>query len=48
MMSIVGRTVLINSSLSNSPIYHISIYLLPKTIIAKMDKVGRKFFRWWY
>jgi hypothetical protein len=48
MMSIAGRTVLINSSLSSSPIYHMSIYLLPKTIIAKMDKVGRKFFRWWY
>jgi len=44
MMSIAGRTVLINSSLSNSPIYHMSIYLLPKTIIARMDKVRRKFF----
>ena len=44
MMSIAGRTVLINSSLSNSPIYRMSIYLLPKTIIARMDKVRRKFF----
>ena len=43
-MSIARRTILINSSLSNSPIYHMSIYLLPKTIIDRLDRVRRKFF----
>jgi hypothetical protein len=31
-MSIAGRTTLINSSLSNTIIYHMSMYLLPKTV----------------
>jgi hypothetical protein len=31
-MSIAGRTTLINSSLTSSAIYHMSMYLLPKTI----------------
>jgi hypothetical protein len=44
MMSIARRTILINSSLSNSPIYHMSIYPLPKTIIDRLDRVRRKFF----
>jgi hypothetical protein len=39
-----GRTILINSSLSNSTIYHMSMFLLPKTILYKMDKGRRKFF----
>lgn len=43
-MSIVGRTTLINSSLNNAPIYHMSIYLLPKSIIYKLDKIRRRFF----
>lgn len=43
-MSIAGRTTLINSSLSNAPIYHMSIYLLPKTIIKSLDKIRRTFF----
>ena len=49
-MSIAGRSVLINSSLSNSPIYHMSIYLLPKIIIDRLDEVRRTFFlaRWGY
>lgn len=36
--TIAGRSTLISSSLNNTPIYHMSIYLLPKTIIHKMDK----------
>ena len=40
-LSIAGRTTLINSSLSNSFIYHMSIYILPKTIVAKLDKQRR-------
>jgi hypothetical protein len=43
-MSIVGRTTLINSNLNNAPIYHMSIYLLPKSIIYKLDKIRRRFF----
>jgi hypothetical protein len=43
-MSIAGRTTLINSSLNNTQIYHMSIYLLSKTIIDKLDKTRRAFF----
>lgn len=43
-MSIVGRSTLISSSLNNAPIYHMSIYLLPKTVIKELDKVRRTFF----
>jgi hypothetical protein len=37
-MSIAGRTTLINSSLTSSTIYHMSMYLLPKTITKRLDK----------
>jgi len=43
-LSIAGRTTLINSSLSSSFIYHMSIYLLPKTIVESLDKQIRTFF----
>jgi hypothetical protein len=43
-LSIAGRTNLINSSLSNTSIYHMSMYLLPKTVIKNMDKSRRMFF----
>jgi hypothetical protein len=36
--------VLINFSLSNTAIYHMSIFLLPKIVIKRMDKHRRKFF----
>lgn len=42
-MSIDGRSTLISSSLNNAPIYQMSIYLLPKTIVKKMDQI-RTFF----
>lgn len=45
-MSIAGRSTLIGSSLNNSPIYHVSIYLLPKSITNNLDKIRRKFFFW--
>jgi hypothetical protein len=44
-MSIAARTILINSSLSNAPIYQMSIYLLLKTIVNRLDKMRRTFFR---
>lgn len=43
-MSIAGRSTLISSSLNNAPIYHMSIYLLPKTILNRLDKIRRSFF----
>jgi hypothetical protein len=43
-MSIAGRSTLIASSLNNAPTYHMSIYLLPKTVIHELDKVRRIFF----
>jgi len=35
---------MINSSLSNSFIYHMSMYLLPKTTTDKLDKQRSTFF----
>lgn len=43
-MSIAGRTTLINSSLTSTFIYHMSMYMLPKTIIKELDKQRRRFF----
>ena len=43
-MSIAGRVTLINSSLSNALIYHMSMFLLPKTIVKNLDKQRRRFF----
>ena len=42
-LSIAGRIVLINSSLSSTFIYHMSMYLLPKTISHSLDKQRRRF-----
>ena len=43
-LSIAGRTTLINSSLSSTFIYHMSMYLLPKSTTEKLDKQRRTFF----
>jgi len=43
-LSIAGRSTLISSSVNNTPIYHMAIYLLPKTVIKELDKVRRTFF----
>jgi hypothetical protein len=42
-MSYGGRYVLINSSLSNTPIHHMSMFMVPKNVL-KMEKMRRKFF----
>jgi hypothetical protein len=42
--SIGGRFSLIQSSLSSTLIYHISMYLSPLTNLEKMTKIIRKFF----
>jgi hypothetical protein len=43
-MSIAGRTTMINSSLSSTTIYHMFVYLLPKTVTCELDKQRRTFF----
>jgi hypothetical protein len=43
-MSYGSRTILINASLTNSSIYHMSMFLLPKTNIKNLDKPRRKIF----
>lgn len=43
-MSIAGRTTLINSSLSNSFICHMSMYWLPQTTVTALDRQRRSFF----
>jgi len=43
-LSIAGRSTLISASLNNSPIYHMSVYLLPKSTINSLDKIRRTFF----
>ena len=43
-LSIAVRTTLIDSSLSSSFIYHMSLYLLPKSTTDLLDKQRRTFF----
>jgi len=43
-MSIARRKNLIDYSLSNASLYQMSIYLVPKTITYKLDKIRRTFF----
>jgi hypothetical protein len=43
VLSIAGRITLINACLSNTHIYHMSMYLLPKTVIKKLDMKRRRF-----
>jgi hypothetical protein len=43
-LSIEGRFVLIRTILSSTTVYHMYMFLLPKTIIHKMQKIRRRFF----
>ena len=43
-LSIAGRSTLISASLNNSSVYHMSVYLLPKSTIKCLDKTRRTFF----
>ena len=43
-LSIGGRATLINFCLSSIPIYCMSMYLIPKTVIKSMDKIRKRFF----
>jgi mannosylglycoprotein endo-beta-mannosidase len=41
-LSFGGKLILINLSLSSIPTYYMSMYLLPKTILKKMDRTRKK------
>jgi hypothetical protein len=43
-LSYGGRLILLNACLSNMPTYAMSMYMLPKTVIKKMDVTRKKFF----
>jgi mannosylglycoprotein endo-beta-mannosidase len=43
-LSLGGRLILLNSSLSSIPTYYMSMHLLPKTILKRMDRTRKKFF----
>jgi mannosylglycoprotein endo-beta-mannosidase len=45
-----GRLTLINACLSSIPTYAMSMYMLPKTMIKKIDRIRKRFFlaRWKY
>jgi len=43
VLSLGGRLTLLNACLSNIPIYSMSMYLLPKTILKKLIASGKDF-----
>jgi hypothetical protein len=43
-LSMGGRSILINSSLSNLVTYHMSMFFMPLTTIKRMDRARKKFF----
>jgi hypothetical protein len=43
-LSYGGRLILLNACLSSMPTYAMSMYMLPKTVIKKMDITRKKFF----
>ena len=43
-MTMAWRSTLICTGLNNSPLYHMSVFLLPKTTIKNIDKLRRTFF----
>ena len=44
VLSIGGRIVLIKACLSSIPIYCMPMYLLPKTIVKRLDRTRKRFF----
>jgi hypothetical protein len=41
MLSIGGRLTLLNSILTAQPVYYMSVFLLPKWVIRKLDHIRR-------
>jgi hypothetical protein len=46
-MSYGGRYVLINSSLSNTPIYHMSMFMVPKNVLKNGEDEKEIFLAGW-
>lgn len=44
MLSLEGRITLIKASLSSLPLYYMSLFPIPKGVIAKNVKIQRQFF----
>ncbi|GMI67424.1 hypothetical protein HRI_000411700 [Hibiscus trionum] len=42
-LSFAGRVVLINSVLSALPLYFMSLFIIPKTVLKKIDRIRREF-----
>ena len=42
--SMGGRTILLNSNVSSISFYHMSLFLMNKTFVGKLDKHKRNFF----
>ncbi|KAL4309232.1 hypothetical protein GQ457_01G010870 [Hibiscus cannabinus] len=45
-LSFAGRVVLINSVLSVLPLYYLSIFVVPKLVLLRIDKIIRRNFLW--
>jgi hypothetical protein len=43
-LSLGGRLILINSCLSSVPTYYMSMHMLPKNILKRMDRTRKRFF----
>ncbi|GKA56509.1 RNA-directed DNA polymerase, eukaryota, partial [Tanacetum coccineum] len=46
-LSIGGRLTLLKSVLGSTPIYNMSIFKVPKTVLNKMENLRRNFFQWY-
>jgi hypothetical protein len=43
LLSIMGRLILVQTILSDMPIYFMTVFILPKDIIKQIDKIRRDF-----
>jgi len=43
-LSLGGRITLLNACLSSMPLYSMSMYLLPKSVVRKIDVIRKRFF----
>ena len=41
-----GRVTLIRSTLSNLPIYHLSLFRMPQKVCARLERIQRQFILW--
>ncbi|PKU70999.1 Putative ribonuclease H protein [Dendrobium catenatum] len=45
-LSLAGRATLIRTALLNTPMYCLTLTSVPRSVLAKVDKIGRQFL-WW-